>query len=147
MIVLLPDEISGVEELDATFTTERLDRWTAQLRETRINVFLPKFKTTSAFELSGQLKAMGMPDAFNHADFSGMDGMKWLVIAAVLHKAFVDVNEEGTEAAAATAVTLARGAPMRIVNFRADHPFVFLIRDNVTHSILFLGRIVHPVAE
>jgi serpin B len=147
MIVLLPDKIKEVEELEAALTTERLDIWTAKLRETEVNVFLPKFKTSSAFDLSRKLQVMGMPDAFSDADFSGMDGMKWLFIAAVLHKAFVDVNEEGTEAAAATAVIMSRAAPILPDNFRADHPFVFLIRDNVTRSILFLGRVVNPVAE
>lgn len=90
---------------------------------------------------------MGMPDAFNmnKANFSGMDGNEnWLYIAAALHKAFVDVNEEGTEAAAATAVIIkARGLPSPI--FLANHPFIFLIRESNTGSILFLGRVVNPM--
>ena len=87
---------------------------------------------------------MGMVDAFdsNKANFSGMNGQpKDLFIGAVLHKAFVDVNEEGTEAAAATAVRVATGIPPI---FRADHPFLFLIKDNKTGSILFMGRLLDP---
>ena len=94
------------------------------------------------------LSAMGMPVAFGgDADFSGINGKRDLFISAVIHKAFVDVNEEGTEAAAATAVVMGRAAAARpepIVSFRADHPFVFLIRDIRTESILFLGRVTSP---
>jgi serpin B len=149
MVVLLPDENDGLDELHAALTAGRLEKWTDDLWEMEVNVFLPKFKTTSAFNLNDELRIMGMPDAFdNTADFSGMNGTKWLVIAAVLHKAFVDVNEEGTEAAAATAVVMrAKSMPAPPVVFRADHPFLFLIRDNVTRSILFLGRVVNPAPE
>ena len=90
---------------------------------------------------------MGMPDAFSRAaDFSGMDGTRQLLISAVVHKAFVDVTEEGTEAAAATGVAM---RPMAIrrekpVEFRADHPFIFLIRDTHSRSVLFLGRLTEP---
>jgi serpin B len=91
-----------------------------------------------------------MTDAFsaNAADFSGMNGKRDLFISAVIHKAYVDVNEEGTEAAAATAVTigLASVGPARIPVFRADHPFLFLIRDNHSGSILFIGRVMNPNA-
>jgi serpin B len=89
---------------------------------------------------------MGMVDAFGAADFSGMTGQRDLFISAVVHKAFVDVNEEGTEAAAATAVLMARSIPPPTPVFRADHPFLFLIRENSTGSILFLGRVVDPSA-
>jgi serpin B len=96
--------------------------------------------------LNETLKAMGMPDAFDNerANFAGMDGNpKSLFISAVVHKAFVDVNEAGTEAAAATAVVMQkRSAPGTF--FRADHPFLFLIRDTATGSILFLGRVAKP---
>ena len=96
--------------------------------------------------LNDALYSLGMVDAFSgQADFSGMDGSKELYIGAVLHKAFVVVNEEGTEAAAATAVTLVLGMPMPAPVFRADHPFLFLIQEQRTGSILFLGRVVNPV--
>jgi serpin B len=104
---------------------------------------------TSQFRLDQTLGAMGMTDAFNpdRANFAGMDGRtNWLYIGAVIHKAFVDVNEEGTEAAAATAVVMrikmAKPAPPP--TFRADHPFLFLIRDNGSGSILFMGRVSNP---
>ena len=95
------------------------------------------------------LKSMGMSLAFSDkADFSRMSTEEQLFISAVIHKAFVDVNEEGTEAAAATAVAISRAAafpsPEEPVEFRADHPFVLLIRDNRTQSILFLGRVMNP---
>jgi serpin B len=98
--------------------------------------------TWGTFNLNDSLKSMGMKDAFSSdADFSGMTGMRDLFISAVLHKAFIEINEEGTEAAAATAVIMGRS--LRKV-FRADHPFIFMIKDNRTGSILFMGRIVNP---
>jgi serpin B len=111
---------------------------------------LPKFKSTSEFSLADTLKSLGMTDAFiyGQADFSGMDGRKDLFIGAVVHKAFVEVNEEGTEAAAATAVLMGFGGaptnPRPIPVFRADHPFLFLIRDNRSGGVLFLGRVMDP---
>ncbi len=147
MIVLLPKEINGLPELENNLTAENVNKWTNGLINRDVRVFLPKFKMTSQFKLKDTLKSMGMIDAFdmNRADFSGMDGKKqWLYIGAVIHKAFIDVNEEGSEAAAATAVVMkvrsaARSDPPV---FRADHPFVFLIRDNASGSILFLGRMI-----
>jgi serpin B len=94
--------------------------------------------------LGKTLKSMGMPLAFSgRADFSGMAPHKELRISKVIHKAFVDVNEKGTEATAATAVIMSRGAGAVPV-FRADHPFTFLIRDKTTGSILFVGRMINP---
>jgi serpin B len=88
---------------------------------------------------------MGMNDAFSgEADFSGMNGNRELSIGEVIHKAFVDVNEEGTEAAAATAVVMFKAIVKPPPIFRADHPFIFLIRDNHTGSVLFIGRVVDP---
>jgi len=89
---------------------------------------------------------MGMPDAFSlpPADFSGMTGTKELFISKVIHKAYVEVNEEGTEAAAATAVVMLKSVAVQPLEFKADHPFIFLIRENQTESILFIGRIVDP---
>jgi len=90
------------------------------------------------------LSDMGMPEAFQDADFSGMDGTRNLFIDEVYHKAFVEVNEEGTEAAAATAVVVNRSDAPRVSVFRADHPFLFLIQDNDTGNILFMGRVMNP---
>jgi serpin B len=116
-------------------------------------VYLPKFKMTwGTFELNKSLIALGMPYAFdvppNTADFSGMNGNKDLSIAYVFHKAFVEVNEEGTEAAAATAVIMTlKSAPHSSPVFHADHPFLFVIRDNRSGSILFMGRVMNPTMQ
>lgn len=145
MIVLLPKRDEGLDELEKKMSVKNLKIWLNTLKEREVAVFLPRFKLTSEFGLGKTLAAMGMPNAFRSADFSGIDGTKKLEISAILHKAFIDVNEEGTEAAAATSVmvgiTSVRPSPPV---FRADHPFVFLIRENRSGSILFLGRIVNP---
>lgn len=146
MIVVLPTEPKGILEIENQVLVENLKSWLSRIREQEVKVYLPKFKITwGTFDLKMSLKALGMREAFvfGKADFSGMDGTRTLFIALVLHKAFVEVNEEGTEAAAATAVVMKKGVP-RIHTFKADHPFVFLIRDNTTGSILFLGRVLDP---
>jgi serpin B len=148
MLVLLPKKVDGLADLEKDLTAEKLAEWHGKLREAEVLVSLPKFKLTGAFELKKALKAMGMERAFDsqRADFSGMSGSSdGLSIQDVIHKAFVDVNEEGTEAAGATAVVMRLGGPPpRPVPFRADHPFVFLVRDNRSGSVLFVGRIADP---
>ena len=147
MIVLLPRERDGLAGLEDALTAKNLSQWAARLGKEEIEVFLPRFEVTYAVRLDATLRSMGMTDAFSaRADFSGMDGARLLTIGAVLHKAFVVVNEEGTEAAAATAVLAkALGLPRPAPLFRADHPFLFLIREKRTGSILFLGKVVNPV--
>jgi serpin B len=153
MIVLLPKKIDGLADLEAKLTFQNLQRWLKSVRhEDEVKVYLPKFKTTSDFQMADTLKAMGMESAFNvdKADFSGMTGGRDLYISAVIHKAFVDVNEEGTEAAAATGIIMEPTSapfeePKEPPVFRADHPFVFMIRDNRNDAILFLGRITNPL--
>jgi serpin B len=149
MLVLLPKKKNGLAQLEAGLTARNLEEWTTSPREREVEVFLPKFKMTSLFRLGKTLAAMGMGDAFDplKANFSGMDGrLNWLYIGAVIHKAYVDVNEEGTEAAASTAVVMRikMSKPLPPETFRADHPFIFLIRENQTNSILFIGRVVEP---
>jgi serpin B len=148
MIVLLPKDVNGLGALEKSITQKNLSQWLGRLGKREVVVFLPKFKLTSQFRLASVLKAMGMTDAFSRsADFSGMDGKRDLFISAVIHKAYVDVNEEGTEAAAATGVTMrltSVGPGGRPPVFRADHPFLFLIRDNRSGSILFIGRVMNP---
>jgi serpin B len=148
MIVLLPREVDGLASLEAALSRETLERWITNLQEREVQVFLPRFKMTAQFLLNRALTNLGMVDAFDEdkADFSGMDGLEaWLYIAAALHKAFVEVTEEGTEAAAATAVVMGvRSLPLPPPTFRADRPFLFMIRENRTGSILFLGRMVNP---
>ena len=150
MIILLPRSRDGIGQLEKALTVASLSAWTSGMRNQQVDVALPKFKMSSGFGLGNTLRALGMKDAFDmdRADFSGMDGRThWLYISAVLHKAYIDVNEKGTEAAAATAVSVASLAlrveePAR--EFRADHPFLFLIRDSTTGSILFMGRVAKP---
>jgi serpin B len=150
MVVLLPKKTDGLAGLEKSLTEEKLAAWVGQLREQKVDVSLPKFKLTDALSLNETLAGLGMKKAFapGEADFSAMNGGREpLFLSAVLHKAFVDVNEEGTEAAAATgaevaAMALPRGPAVPV--FRADHPFVFAIRDVRTGMILFLGRVVKP---
>jgi serine protease inhibitor len=147
MLVLLPTKVDGLQELEKSLTADKLAEWHGKLKQTETQVLLPRFKVTGTFELSKVLTEMGMGLPFGpRADLSGMNGGREpLQISAVVHQTFVDVNEEGTEAAAATAVSVARaGLPMKSVTFRADHPFVFLIRDNRSGSIMFLGRVLDP---
>ena len=149
MLVVLPQEKDGLAAIESLLSPEKLSEWRAALAEREVRVFLPKFKLTwGAARLNEPLQALGMRDAFSEtrADFSGMDGQPhWLFIGLVLHKAFVEVNEEGTEAAAATAVvTKARAMPVPTPEFRADHPFLFLIQEEETGTILFLGRMADP---
>jgi len=150
MIILLPKQNNRPAEFEKTLTLKNLSQWLARLRKRKVIVSVPKFKMTSQFRLAEVLKSMGMTDAFvpDVADFSGMNGKRDLFISAVIHKAYVDVNEEGTEAAAATAVVVGVTSvgPTRIPVFRADHPFLFLIRDNHSSSILFIGRVMNPKA-
>ncbi|MBN2121380.1 MAG: serpin family protein [Candidatus Omnitrophica bacterium] len=142
MIIFLP-EGQSLSQLEAGLTPQNIDRWTSQLDSEYLRVNLPRFKIESEFSLSDMLTDMGMSDAFSpNADFSGMTGKKDLFIGEVLHKAFVDVNEVGTEAAAATAVFMLRGL---CLSFNADHPFLFIIRDNDSGSILFTGRVMNPL--
>ncbi len=147
MVVLLPKKVGDIKKLEKRLSSKTLQKWLERVREQKVQVYLPRFKMTDDFKLEQVLPGMGMPDAFSEisADFSGMTGKKDLYISAVIHKAFVDVNEEGTEAAAATAVVMSRkGGHSPVPVFRADHPFVFLIRDNVSGSILFCGRLSNP---
>lgn len=149
MLVLLQKEIEGLPRLEKKLTQANLQEWTKGLRRQKVIVYVPRFKMTSQFGLKDTLQAMGMRLAFEpgKADFSGMSRSDELFISAVIHKAFVDVNEEGTEAAAATGVAVAAtAAPVQEEPpvFRADRPFVFMIRDNRTGSIVFMGRVVNP---
>ena len=151
MMVLLPRNVEGCSGLEAYLTPALLSRSLSQMKKQKVEIFLPRFKLESKFELQQLLAKMGMPNAFGAAaDFSGMDGTRNLFISAVFHKAWGEVNEEGTEAAAATAVTIKRSAlikePAPPPVFRADHPFIFLIRDTRSGSLLFLGRLANPSA-
>lgn len=148
MIILLPkynDLSSTINTIDNDMLSEGIESMT----ETKVDIYLPKFKVKSSYSLSNYLIELGMNIPFTlSADFSGITGGRNLFISKVLHKAFIDVNEEGTEAAAATAVVMdlsINGGSSRVV-FDCDHPFMYLIRHKQTGTILFMGSISNPVA-
>jgi serpin B len=146
--VLLPKTPTGLPGLEKSLTPENLTGWLGALTTRNVQVSLPKFRVESEFSLRKELSSMGMPTAFtNKADFSGIDPKRGLAISAVVHKAFVDVSEQGTEAAAATGITMRTTAmrmPEQAVVFRADHPFLFVIRDTRAGVVLFIGRLMNP---
>lgn len=147
MLIVLPKEKDGLPRIEEGLSANALAGWTATLRKEEIEVHLPKFKIELQLAgLTGVLAALGMTDAFNPAlaDFSGISAEP-LFISDVIHKAFVQVDEKGTEAAAATGVMMRTTAlPMPPKVFRADHPFLFLIRDNASGAVLFMGRVANP---
>ncbi len=148
MLVLLPEPSSGIAGLEKDLKPEKLAALLRALKWEDVEVSLPKFRIESALNLKETLESMGMKDAFNPAaaDFSGMAGTGEISIGIVVHKAFVEVNEEGTEAAAATAVSMEGESADEVkpVVFKADRPFMFLLRDEKTSSILFIGRVADP---
>jgi len=144
MLVLLPREgcMAGVE---AQLSPEKLGEWIELMEATDVNVYLPRFTFETKYFMMEDLAEMGMPTAFTGAaDFSGMNAEDQLYIDKVIHQAFIEVNEKGTEAAAATGVSIRLSAAAPEETFKADHPFVFLIRDMDTCVIMFLGRVADP---
>ncbi|XP_071798596.1 serpin B6-like [Asterias amurensis] len=150
MFIVLPDEVEGLGGVLKELSHEKLEQWISQTRFSpppEVILSLPKFTLQQDFVLNDVLEAMGMTDPFDlhQADFSGMTGGKDLFISTVIHKAFLEVNEEGSEAAAATAVKMMfRCMPMRPIVIKADHPFLVLIRDNKSEAILFMGQLCDP---
>jgi serpin B len=136
-----------IDGLERAMNPNKLATWTSACRNQKIMVTIPKFKISSDLRLNGLLQALGVKDAFNpkRADFSGMDGRQhWLYLSDVLQKAFIEVDEKGTEAAAASATMMTHSSPPM---FYADHPFVFVLRETATGSILFMGRVANPLSE
>ena len=149
MVIILPITTDGIKELGKSLDYKYYQEIIEALQSTDVGLSFPKFKMDLQLELSTTLSQMGMPLAFSPegADFSGMTGKRDLFISKVIHQAFVKVDEIGTEAAAATAVAMSLGSAPHHVEpkiFNADHPFVFLIKDNTTGSILFMGTIMKP---
>ncbi len=148
MLVVLPKKPDGLPALEAGLTAEKIQTWAMTTRPAAVNLTLPRFQSTAEVELKDALSGLGMVDAFepSKADFSGINGRRDLYLSAVVHKALVEVDEQGTEAAAAAAAVGARHdavAPPPIV-FRADRPFLYMIRDAGTGAILFIGRLERP---
>ncbi|MDI6768968.1 MAG: serpin family protein [Anaerolineales bacterium] len=149
MVILLPDE-GQFEAFEAALTAERFAGILSGIKTQSVNLTMPKFSFTRDLSLNEVLAGMGMSDAFDpdRADFSGIDGSRDLYIQAALHKAFIAVDEAGTEAAAATTIIIGlTSMPISEINIRIDRPFIFLIRDISTGSILFLGRVVNPDSD
>jgi len=146
MALVMPAQ-DGLAEFESSLDAERLNKILGSLSTASVTLSLPKFKLESSFGLSEAMKTLGMTDAFTPglADFSGMEGTRNLYISDLLHKAYVDVNEEGTEAAAATAVVVGMTSmPAESYTIDFDRPFLFLIRDIQTNAILFMGRMADP---
>jgi serpin B len=154
MVVLLPKKPDGLPQLEKSLSLDIVKSILSKLTTQKVSAYIPRFKMEAAFSLGPTLQAMGMKGAFSEddADFTGIREEKGLYVSLVIHKAFVEVNEEGTEAAAATAVVMKTSDEPRderapaIPEFRADHPFLFLIRDTKSGEILFMGRVVNPAA-
>jgi serpin B len=150
MIVLLPKNNTNLSELIATVDNDKLSQWIDSMSEKELDIYIPKFKIeTENYELNDYLINLGMPTAFTQfANFSGINDVFDLFISKVVHKAFIEVNEEGTEAAAATAViielTAINGGGSHRIIFDADHPFLYLIRHKETGTILFMGTLTNP---
>jgi serpin B len=147
MVLLVPDA-GAFETFEDTLDVDRVESILKDLAPTQVALSMPKFKVESSFSLVDALTALGMPDAFtDRADFSGMTGNRELSISDVVHKAFVSVDEKGTEAAAATAVIMKlTAAPAEPVSVTLDRPFIFAIRDMETGALLFVGRVLDPSA-
>jgi serpin B len=151
MIIILPGLNTSLAATESTLSGSGLSDLKSSLRPQRVRVYFPKFRMETDYSLSGDLTEMGMPDAFsNDADFSGMDGTRNLVISDIVHKAYIDVNEEGTEAAAATGGVFTSKSifpEQPVPVFRADHPFIFFIQDRDTGAVLFIGRLMNPAGQ
>ena len=147
MIFILPNQKDGLPQVEADLhkfdSTAGFDFG----REIEVEVSIPKFKVESKHELNEPLKKLGLQHMFDsrEADFSGITGHRDLFVSTVLQKAFIEVNEEGAEAAAATgAIMMLKSMPMRKPTFTCDHPFLFMIKDNLTGLVLFSGKVIHP---
>jgi len=149
MLILLPKSINDLDIIEKQLNPAKLKSYIYQMKEQKVEVYLPKFKfSCDTIDLKEILMQMGMKDAFtSNADFSGINGKKNLFISNVLHKTFVEVNEKGTEAAAASSLRMTLGSGPIPPIFRADRPFIFIIKDNKTQSILFIGRLVNPSGQ
>ena len=151
MVVVLPEDSAqapGLGRFEEELTAERLSEWMGKLGHETVEIYLPRFKMETKYQLNGPLADMGMKTAFDSeaADFSGMTSREDLFIEVVVHQACVKVDEEGTVAAAATGVVMAvRAMPSKPVVFRADRPFLVLIREKQTGLVLFMGRVGNPL--
>ncbi len=152
MLVFLPSEDVGIDGLEKMLSTHKIDEWRQDMQDVRVTAIIPKFTTNTHYELNNYFGLLGMQDAFNPemADFSGMadlEKLKYLLyVSNATQDAFVDVNEEGTEAAAVTTIVLVAETGPDIKLFNANRPFIFAIQDDESGTILFMGRLSDPTA-
>ncbi|KFR09248.1 hypothetical protein Y956_11921, partial [Nipponia nippon] len=147
MLVLLPDDVSGLEQLENKINFEKLTEWTSPnvMEKKRVKVYLPRMKIEEKYNLTSVLMALGMTDLFSpSANLSGISSRESLKISEAIHEAYMEVNEEGTEVAGSAEVMGDIKHPSEFEEFRADHPFLFLIKHNPTNIILFFGRYCSP---
>lgn len=148
-LIILPKENFGLGEIQKKLDTEYLKNILSSFEDEEINIFLPKFTFTKSFSLKDVLIKMGMVTAFNsQANFEGINGQRDLQIGQVAHKAFISVNESGTESSAATSISINMKSmlqPKEPIIFRVDHPFLFIIYEKMTGSVLFCGHVVNPL--
>jgi serine protease inhibitor len=147
MLVLLPTTKDGVRNLEASLSDGTLSEWIKELKQTEARVFLPRFELDTRYDLVDSLRSLGIEDAFSEAraDFTRMSKEPGIYLSAVVTAARILVNEEGTEASAATGGVMTKAAkPLPAIVFRADHPFLFILRHNKTGEVLFLGRLENP---
>ena len=148
-LILLPHDNNGLNDIKKTLNAESFKNILSNFESEELHIYLPKFEFTKSFSLKSALIKMGMVQAFNSdANFEGINGSKDLQIGQVSHKAFISVDESGTEAAAATAVIMTMKAilnPKEPITFRVDHPFMFVIYEKLTGSILFCGHVMNPL--
>ncbi|XP_054840904.1 leukocyte elastase inhibitor-like [Eublepharis macularius] len=148
MIILLPNDISDLKKVEQAMSRENLARWTASenMEERYVEMYIPRFKLEQTFNLKSALQNLGMVDVFDRskADLTGMSPSRQLFLSKVIHKAYVEVNEVGTEAAAATGAVVSNRSLVDCEQFVADHPFLFYIQHNPTNTTLFLGKFCSP---
>ncbi|NXC49296.1 OVALY protein, partial [Penelope pileata] len=147
MLVLLPDEDSGLEEIENTINFEKLTKWTSTnaMQKKNVKVYLPRMKMEEKYNLTSVLMALGMTNLFSpSANLSGISSVEGLKISQAVHGAYIEVNEEGTEAGGSAVVTGEIKFSHEIEELKCDHPFLYLIRHNPTNAILFFGRFVSP---
>ncbi|NWU85652.1 OVALX protein, partial [Onychorhynchus coronatus] len=147
LLVLLPDDISGLEQLENKISYERLLKWTSPsvMEKKRVKVYLPRMKIEEKYNLTSVLTALGMTDLFSpSANLSGISSAESLKVSEAIHEAYMEVTEEGTEATGSAVVTGDIQQSSELEEFRVDHPFLFLIRHNPSDMVLFFGRYCSP---
>jgi serpin B len=145
MVLVLPKQKDGLAAVESGLTAERFDGWIGTMSSTFVDISLPKFRIETAVRLREPLSKVGLSDLFEKPDLTGISSEEGLHVDEVIHKTYIDVDEEGTEAAAATAIMMeGAGMPPEPVAFNADHPFLYAIREKKTGAILFIGRVADP---